>query len=87
MFECVVKRDRNEDYTKYHVYDNVTLRNFITIIKDDDGYLVVSKYESGSTKYVNDPVRKEKVIGRIISNFFGTEFNCMVEDMPYKYGK
>lgn len=40
-----------------------------------------------SSKNLNEPVRKERVIGRITSNFFGTEFNCMVESTPYKYGK
>ncbi len=84
VFECVVKREKSGDSVKYHIYDNITLRNFITVLKDEDGYLVISKYESASTKHINDPIRKERVVGRITSNFFGTEFNCMVEDAIYK---
>jgi len=43
--QCVIKRDKSEMGLKYHVYDASTLRNFITVIKDEDGYTFVSKYE------------------------------------------
>jgi len=72
VLECIVKRDRCESLIKYHLYDCISLRNFMTIIKDSDGYLVISKelnrFQSTSSK--------ETVVGRIVSNFFGTEFNC-----------
>jgi hypothetical protein len=42
-FQCVMKRERTEEYLSYHLYDSVTLRNFLTIVKDED-YLVISKY-------------------------------------------
>ena len=57
LFQCVVKRERTEAYTRYHFYDSLTLRNFITVLKLDD-YIVISKYESSSCRHIHDPDRK-----------------------------
>jgi len=81
--QCVIKRDKCEMGLKYHVYDASTLLNFITVIKDEDGYTIVSKYEKPSMKNLRGG-KYEKVIGKLLSNFFGTEFNCYLCDIPFK---
>lgn len=69
---------------KYHLYDCISLRNFMTVIKDEDGYLIVSKELDKSTP--GTILQKETVVGRVVSNFFGTEFNCSLENTPYLRG-
>ena len=65
------------------MYDSVTLRNFMTVVKGDD-YLIVSKYDSASLKNVPNLKKKDKIVGIVSSNFFGTEFTCSLENVPYK---
>ena len=53
----------------------------MSVVKDEDGYIVISRYESESLKNLNHP-RKQRAVAKITSNFFGTEFNCFETDLP-----
>jgi len=78
-----MKREKNEVTVRYHLYDSLTLRNFMTVVKGDD-YLVISKYDTASARNLNNGKRKDRVVGRVSSNFFGTQFSCSVENVPFK---
>lgn len=54
----------------------------MTVIKTDDGYLFVSKYEQLTNSAPSN--KGEIVVAKLISNFFGTEFNCYLWNYPYK---
>jgi hypothetical protein len=83
VMECIIKREKVGDGFKYLVYDSTTLLNFITIIKDEDGYLVISK-EQGDLESNSVNSKGGRVIAKIMSNFFGTEFNCYLCGYPYR---
>lgn len=80
--QCVIKREKNSNGVRYHIYDSATLRNFMTILKSEDGYIFLSKYEALCQGSENP--KKETVVGKLVSNFFGTEFNCFLCDYQYR---
>ena len=55
----------------------------MTVVKGDD-YLVVSKYDSASIRNVASAKRKDRVVGRVSSNFFGTQFSVSLENALFK---
>lgn len=46
----------------------------MTILKDEDGYLMISNTDLCTSKNLNNS--NQHVVARLISNFFGTQFNC-----------
>jgi hypothetical protein len=80
--QCIIKRERTTSTTRYQIHDTATLRNIMTVVKSDDGYLFISKYE-----HLNNcppSTKGETVVAKLLSNFFGTEFNCYLWSYPYK---
>jgi hypothetical protein len=57
----------------------------MTILKDDDGYLIIAKEEGYLCGRTGEG--RDVVVGRMTSNFFGTEFNCLLDESPYKRGR
>jgi hypothetical protein len=53
----------------------------MTVLKDSEGFLFVSRIENLKISMAE---QRRKVIGRMVSNFFGTEFKCTLEDLPYQ---
>lgn len=80
--QCIIKRERSSSTTRYQIHDSSTLRNVMTVVKSDDGYLFISKYEQ--LTYSAPPAKGETVVAKLLSNFFGTEFNCFLWSYPYK---
>lgn len=82
ILQCIIKRQKKANGIIYSIYDSTTLRNFMTILKDEDGYLMISN--TGFNIANNSNNSNQQVVARLISNFFGTEFNCYLCNYPYK---
>jgi len=80
VFECVVKRERCQSSFRLQLFDGFSLRNFITVFKDQYGYLIVA---NDVEKSKGSGEQKDTVIGRVVSNFFGTHYSCSLESLPY----
>lgn len=82
ILQCIIKREKKINGIIYSIYDSTTLRNFMTILKDEDGYLMISNTNLSTSKNLNNS--NQQVVARLISNFFGTQFNCYLCNYPFK---
>jgi hypothetical protein len=78
--QCVIKRERGSHGIKYQIYDSTTLTNFMSVLKSEDGYIFISRYEPPG----NSNLKIDTVVAKLTSNFFGTEFSCYLCNSPYR---
>jgi|688.fasta_scaffold1637661_1 hypothetical protein len=70
ILQCIIKREKKDNGVFYSIYDSTTLRNFMNILRDEDGYLMISNTDLSIAKNLNSG--NKNVVAKLISNFFGT---------------
>lgn len=78
--QCIVKREGAE---RLQIYEASTLKNFMSVVKDREGYTLVSNHERQSMLNLIGS-KQQIVVAKLLSNFFSNQFTCYLCETLYK---